>query len=143
MASPIKPETGFTLIEILIVISLCALLASLLPFESLKQIGKRSLEAERTQAFVMLSEARARALNNIDSLPHGVHFEKNKYTLFRGPRFEENASSNEMYETQNVEVDSPDILFDNLSGSAAVATVTLRYSSSTTYISVSHEGTIE
>ena len=76
--------SGFTLTEILVVISLAALISTFALGMSLDAFRSYNFRSEQTLLLSLLQKARSQAMSNIDQLPHGVHVSGNQYTLYEG-----------------------------------------------------------
>jgi prepilin-type N-terminal cleavage/methylation domain-containing protein len=84
-------NSGFSLIEILIVLGIFAFVAALTLFVSLDVYRGDSFHAEEDRLFTSLEKARSQAISNMcfgpgctDGKPHGVHFATTQYTIFQG-----------------------------------------------------------
>jgi Tfp pilus assembly protein FimT len=79
---------GFTLVEMLVVIGLLILVASLSLFIDHNNYRTDAFRAEKSMLVTLLQKARADALNNIDRIPHGVAFfppdNPDAYVVFEG-----------------------------------------------------------
>ena len=78
----VKSGAGFTLIELLIVIAILSILATFGFLVSLDFYRTYAFNSERDTLVSLLQKARSDALNNVGQVPHGLHFENNKYILF-------------------------------------------------------------
>lgn len=95
----IRNSSGFTLIEVLLVIGLLTLLLSL-GIVSFGQTNTRlRLESSTSQIVSLLTEARTKAMiTDTEGQPtssvYGVHFEADKSILFRGSSFDSQNPNN-------------------------------------------------
>lgn len=87
----INDNHGFTLIEILVVMGMIAVIASLGLFMSMGSFQGSSFRNERSNVISALYKARSQAINNVcvgatctSGISHGVHFETGKFTIFQG-----------------------------------------------------------
>ncbi len=137
---------GFTLVEIIVVLGMVALIASVGIVMNLDAYRNYIFSTERDTLVAILQKARSRALNNMYQSPHGVHIEDSTYTLFRGASFNSGASTNETVFANSAVAKTGinDIVFDQLSGNAAPAgDITLSNSIRSSTISVNNEGKID
>lgn len=87
-----KKNTGFTLIEVLITVSLLAILLGLGSVVFGSYARQDQLEAESKKLVGIIAEAQTQTLAGFsqggsDSLNFGLHFETDSYTLFSGLTF--------------------------------------------------------
>lgn len=114
---------GFTLIELLIVISLLAVLF-VIGLARFTTFGSQiDLNTASQQTISILQLARNQTLASEDQDTYGVHFETNRYVLFKGDDFatasetkEYNLSKVEIYEINLAPVGSSDVLFARIRG---------------------------
>ncbi len=142
--------SGFTLVEVIIVISLFALLLGLsYPF-TLELYRSYTLRTDTAMLVSVLQKARSQSLNNISEMSHGVHIDDAGYTIFQGSAFDEAGAQNEFIEkSQGVTVHSDgDIIFEQISGDIAPpfalgeSTITLTDGVHTERITINNEGRI-
>lgn len=116
---------GFTLLEIIIVVAIVSVVGAIgiISTRSFQQYA--DIDAAANQIVAVLREARDRTAATDFAVVYGVHFESDRYIRFQGPAYNENATTNviynlpaslELYEI-NVGGDS-EILFNSLDGSA-------------------------
>lgn len=144
-----RKTAGFTLIEILIVVGIFALLASIgmvFSFDSYRGYLFRSEHGQITQ---VIAKARNLAANNFNEAPHGVHFEDTTYTLFIGSSYDEDDDTNTVFERNTaIQITGPDeIVFEQLSGSLDSCdddpcTVSFSYGGKTKDVTISDIGEI-
>jgi len=150
-----KSSRGFTLIEVLIVVSLITMLAGLTLFFDVSSFRRTAFNTELATLAVALQTARADALNNIDQAPHGVKIYPGSYkgyVVFEGSDYAHRDVTKDvaipsMY-TVAVAPPSPDeVVFTQLSGEVSISNFTLalldtnRNASST--IALNAEGLID
>ncbi|HEY4496619.1 MAG TPA: hypothetical protein VI432_00510, partial [Candidatus Paceibacterota bacterium] len=76
--------SGFSLLEIVMVIGLMAILGGLGLFIAIDQYRSYALNAERATVVSLLQRARSQALNNLGESRHGIFIDNLNYTLFEG-----------------------------------------------------------
>src|SRR4030042_64151 len=82
---------GFTLIEIMVVISLLAIISTLVVFVNFSVWHSYNFRGESNLLISVLQKARSQSINNIclgsgctDGRSHGVYVQSDKYTIFQG-----------------------------------------------------------
>jgi len=115
---------GFTLIEIIIVISIMAFLVSagIVSYRSFE----KSTELEKTAHNIMsvLKLAQSKTTASEDASQYGVHFESDKYILFKGNIYQSEAEDNKTYNIPNrleihdidLSEESSDVIFQRILG---------------------------
>ncbi len=78
-------SAGITLIEIVVVIGLLAIIASLGVIVSMDFYRGYAFASERNIMVSVIEKARNQSLSNINGNEHGVRFDGNDYILFEGP----------------------------------------------------------
>jgi len=124
---------GFTLIEVILVLAIIiAMVVLSIPFyqsfQIRTQLSNTSQEITQTLRY---SQSKAMAIEDYSNF--GLHFESDKYVLFRGNSYNPTDSYNEVYdlvETLSISVNlnggGNDIIFDRLKGSTSnYGTVTI------------------
>lgn len=147
--SDARLRRGFTLVEIVVVVTLIVLLAGLglwVGMDVYRGYGFRS----EARAFVStLQRARLEAMVNMNEVPHGVHLEDSSYTVFQGAAY----GADPVFNRRNsflyrvTLVGNPalprDVIFEQLSGRVSVpGTVTLTDGARSSTITIDHEGRI-
>lgn len=151
-------QTGFTLIEILVVMGMIAIIASLGLFMSIGSFQGSNFRNERSNILSALYKARNQAMNNVcfgtcsGGAPHGVHFETSKFTIFQGVDWtSRTASVDEITEISPniITTGLTDVVFAQLSGNTSVTpigvwdlTVTDTSTNQTSTITFNPEGQI-
>jgi prepilin-type N-terminal cleavage/methylation domain-containing protein len=88
--------TGFTLIEVLVVMGLLAAIAGLVSFANFDSWRGYTFRSERNLLVSVLHKARSQSISNIclgsaltctDGKPHGVKIQGDKYIIFQGASF--------------------------------------------------------
>ncbi|MEX2008214.1 MAG: prepilin-type N-terminal cleavage/methylation domain-containing protein [Candidatus Spechtbacterales bacterium] len=91
------PYRGFSLIELLVVVSIIAILASIAVgvYVAARPATRVDAEAQKIQSALRLAHSRTVASENFEQ--HGVHFDASNgtYTLFAGEAFDSNDPDNE------------------------------------------------
>lgn len=82
----LSSKSGFSLIEVIIVVALTAAIVGFGVSFSLSSIARASASSERDFLVSLLTQARARSLANLYEKPHGVHIDtaNNRYVTYRG-----------------------------------------------------------
>lgn len=144
---------GFTLFEVLIVMSMVAVLASATMLFSYNFYSIQLLVAEKESLILLLQTARANAMQNMYEQDHGVAINPQGYqgyVVFRGESFEDSDESVRMYVPRDGSIsfstNSPEvIIFEQLSGESNTNTQfrlkNSNFESSTT-ITINYEGAI-
>lgn len=124
-----KLSGGMTLIEILVVIGILAIVAGFSLATNLDSFRGYSFRDERDTLVNNLQRVRGMSINNIckgvcglGGLPHGIHFENGKYTLFQGGAYVVSEPANEVVEIKPaIQIAGlTDVIFTQLSGNATV-----------------------
>lgn len=122
----VRRASGFTLIEVLVVLSIITVLVSVSLFFDVSSYRGDAFRAERNVLVVAMQTARADALNNINQEMHGVAINPagyDGYVIFEGNDY---ASSNPLLRTEipaiypvMLDASSPgEVVFTQLSGNA-------------------------
>ncbi len=108
--------------------SILAVVGTLLFGIDINLFERYSFRDERDQILGLMIRARSDAMNNLcvggicsGPLPHGVHFEAGKATLFQGNTFDQNDQQNDVH-VLNPAISVrgvSEIIFQNLSGDAS------------------------
>ena len=146
-------KKGFTLMEMLVVIGLVAVVATMSLFIDINSFRGDAFRSEVNNLGIALQTARADALNNIDEKSHGVAIDPsgyNGYVIFEGNDY----STRDITKDENMEssykvtfgISSPtEIVFEQLSGDANYdGDITIIDSNRNMQagISINHEGKI-
>jgi prepilin-type N-terminal cleavage/methylation domain-containing protein len=123
---PRRLTSGFTLIEILVVVGVLVLIFAIGVFIDSSNLGRETLAREQETLITILHRARSRAMNNIYATSHGIHIGADEYVLFRGASFDPAAATNENIERNgkiNINtagIDANEVVFQQLSGNTLV-----------------------
>ena len=123
--SRLPQQFGFTLMEVLVVIGLFAILATIGLFFSMDFFRTYTVSSEGISLVSTLSKARARSLANVNENWHGVRITNNEYILFQGGNVTKDWDHRDTSLDQSIPVGTAvdatdiDIVFDQLSGNAA------------------------
>ncbi len=131
--STLNYESGFTLIEVLVVIGILIFLTGLTALMSLDSYRGYSFRSQRDNVISVLQKARGQAMNNVclgsssdcsGGRPHGVHFSSGQYIIFQGNSLADTAEDDQ---DQKINADyplifspaTPEVVFKQLSGDAS------------------------
>jgi prepilin-type N-terminal cleavage/methylation domain-containing protein len=147
-------KKGFTIIEILIVVSIIAILASI--FVGAFVTFRRSATLDRDTETVVenLRKARTQTLTSQDGAAYGIHFASTTVTLFTAPTYTLGLSTNQVYDLNTTDTvlalsltgGGTDVIFARLTGETSQnGTITLSSTSASTtrIITVYKTGLIE
>lgn len=131
-----QPESGFTIIELLISVAILLVLASLAIFSTRTLLRQVEIDSTGQNILSTLRLARSKTLASEGETTYGVHFEADKYVLFSGSSYDESAAGNKEYTLNDTEVHSislnggpgvVDVIFDRVRGTTSqYGTVSLR-----------------
>lgn len=128
-------STGYTLIEIIIVIALTSFIGVFTVAINLQSLIRSEVVNER-DSFIALVALRARSaeLNNYNQLNQGIFIDSNKrrYTLFQGSKYYADNVDNITiaFSTSNISVvstNSQTIIFERLSGNSLTGSQIIRF----------------
>ncbi len=155
-----KSDKGFTLIELMIVLSIISLVVGIGLFFDFDSFRGHSFNSDRDTLISALQHARAKAVNNIcrgdgsecsGGKPHGVYIDdlNDKYVIFQGSNYSSSSPFNVILDaspTMTYEVGSlAKIVFEQLSGNVtSVGDIKLKDDASgrTSVITINSEGQI-
>lgn len=147
---PKKISAGFTIVEILVVISIFGVILGIsLPF-GMDFYRSYLFRSEKSMLVSVLQKARSQSMNNIGEVPHGVHIDEDGYTIFQGTSFDSKNSANEfIVKNPSVSVfGTADIVFEQLTGNPnppfgnGEGTTTLSDGIHKDFITINNEGRI-
>lgn len=117
---------AFTLLELLIVISIIGILVALIIPSLSKFRSQQTLNNTAEEIVSLLNEARSSTLASKNLMNYGVHFETNKAILFSGVSFVDNSNNKELDFDLNVSIPisgginlingGVDVVFNRLTG---------------------------
>ena len=139
---------GFTFVEVLLVIAILGVLVGLaIPFYQSFQVSSQ-LDNTTQEVAQTLRRAQARSMASEYFSPFGLHFESQKFVLFRGDTYIESDPFNEPVEVPGIlsvsSVFGPDIVFSRVEGRPDVTgsiTISTTYGKSRT-ININELGVI-
>jgi Tfp pilus assembly protein FimT len=133
MSSLHNYRTGFTAVEVLVIMGMLALVGGFSLIVSLDSYRGSSFRSDRTIFIAVLQRARAQAMSNIcngtctDGAAHGVKVSGKSLVLFQGSSYASRDTDWDTEFSMNLAEASGDdeIVFAPLSGNASYATTTL------------------
>jgi len=148
-----KSGAGFTLIEILVVIGIFGMILAFGLVTNLGSFKRNTFQAEQSILVSILERARARSMNNIYGMAHGVCYIAPNYVVFRGRTACLPTSSNDETVSANENISSlsgfsdpakfPTIVFEQLSGKAMNASISMTDGIKSGDITINNEGRID
>ena len=146
--SNLKPNPGFTLIEVVVVMALISGIAALGFNIGIDVYRSSSLGTERNLIVSSLEKARSLAVTNTGGSAYGLYIENNKHTIFRGTSFASRTADFDL-EIENSSIitatGTTEFVFERLSGDGlASGTITLTDDTGLSRtITVNNEGGID
>lgn len=148
-------DSGFTLIEILIVLFVIVIISSIVVLSLSKFRNEQALKNETTNIISFINKTKQNTLSSVNSVNYGVHFETDQMTLFVGPIYIDGAETNEVVTFSSL-VEIPilgglnigggsDVIFERLTGETTGGTIILQLKSDATKqktITISRTGVI-
>lgn len=135
---------GITVLELIIVISIIAVLSAIIFLNLSKFRSEQSLQGTTSDIISLLNKARTDTISSKNSTNYGVHFETNRAVLFTGSSFTEPNVTNEQINLDssvlipvsggiNLNGGGSDVIFTRISGDTAnYGTIIVRLSSDAT-----------
>jgi prepilin-type N-terminal cleavage/methylation domain-containing protein len=143
-------ELGFTLLEVVIVLTLVSSIAAFAVFFSLDMYRRSAQLAEVSTILTLLQTARAQAMHNMGDTPHGVALIPTGYVLFAGSTFVGSDPAAQMltpisYPLTIASTSPLEIVFASRSGTTTPATITFTdlANGHNSTIVITYEGFIE
>lgn len=149
-----KSKSGFSLIEILIVIGILGMLLSM-SFYFFPAFGKRdALEKDVAGLVAMMREARSSSVLSKNASAFGVHLQENKAVLFEGDSYVSGGPNEEVMQfskkvylsSYSLNMGGSDIVFDRLTGNTSnygTVTLSLKDNSTSTTITILETGVVK
>ena len=139
---------GFSAIEILITVSILAVVALFTIGNGIDTNARVDVAAEHSKLLELLTHARNQAMNNVNEAPHGVYIDTgvSEFVFFEGPSYA--LAVNTEITTYNPQVAITglnEVVFEQLSGRATPTSgsVVLSRNASTRSITVNSEGRLD
>ncbi len=138
---PQSLKKGFTMLELVVVVAIVVLLASVIITSFSKFRNSKVLDTGVENTLSVLVKARGNTLSSKNAYQYGVHFEATQAVLFRGATYSSSDTNNEVALLDNaLEISfisltggGSDVLFDRLTGKTDMdGTVVIRVKSDTT-----------
>ncbi len=93
-----QQNKGFTLIEILIVITILGILALMIGFSYLSLMSHINVDSSNQMIYSIVKKAQDNAMNNLDGYSqYGIEFQSNQITIFPGGSYSSTNSLNDTY----------------------------------------------
>lgn len=143
-------KKGFTLIEILLVLAIMVILASIILPSFGKMRENQVLKSTTSEVISVIDKARSQSLSSVGSSEYGVHFQTDKIVLFKGITYSSSDAENEdiiltipaTISTISLTGGAVDVYFDRLSGAPSKSgTIVISVSSLSKTITISATGT--
>ena len=157
LANPLNLSSGFTLLEVLVVLGIFTILGTLGLIASMDMYRGFAFRNDRDMLVTVLQKARSESINNIcigtsctAGQPHGIALEEGRYIVFQGTSSTtRDTSVDEIIRTQYGALvvgtgSRTEVVFKQLSGDvAATGTITLIDTAlHTSVVSISSEGRV-
>jgi prepilin-type N-terminal cleavage/methylation domain-containing protein len=142
---------GFTFLEVLVVMSLVAIVGTFTLFMSMETFRGSNFRSDRDMLVLALQRARSEAVHNecagtcTDGKAHGVHIQSNAYILFQGAAYSSSDQQNISFSANTAVARTPasvDVVFSQLTGNSSAQTITLSSQGKSSVISISTNGRI-
>ena len=115
-------QSGFTIIEILMVITIISIMAGIAVYMSGDFFRSNSFNSDVNVLGVYLQRARSQAISNIDQSPHGVKIIGKDYVIFEGVDYNSRTSEDPSIKGNSNFTYTPadtEVVFDQLSGNSS------------------------
>ena len=122
-------EFGFSLIELILVIALLGTILTIATVNLFKPVQSAKIDSVSTDVVAILREAQNKAINTdtqggATASDYGVHFETNKYILFKGASFNAADPNNFVVDAPQgikftANLPSSNVVFQRISGEVA------------------------
>ncbi|MEI7480069.1 MAG: type II secretion system protein [bacterium] len=89
-----KNKNGFTLIEIMIVIAIGVILATIVTFSFFAMKERGNINKNISQAKVLLEQAKVQSVSGLNDTNYGVHVQFDKLVLFSGSTYFASSTDN-------------------------------------------------
>jgi len=146
-----KEKSGFTLVEVTVVVAIVALLAAIVSVPLINFRRQQALQNTTNGLVALLNEARTKTLGSYNNTTYSVHLASSDATLYTGASYTAGASSNQIFSfeypvtaTWSIAGGGANISFDRLKGTTSQhGTITLSTSSGVTRtITITSLGTV-
>ena len=146
-----KKITGFTAVEILVVLSIMALLSTIGMSAFISSRKSHALKNDRDTIVETLSQAHNQTLASKNASAYGVNFASSRITLFTGTTYSSSDSNNKIFDLTSgnsistaLAGNGSNIIFNRITGETDQSgTVTISSSATSTMIRIYKTGTIE
>ena len=137
--------TGFTLIEIIVVVSILIVIISFGMTIDLNAFKRDAFLAEQSKIVSVLTRARSHAMANMFDKNHGVCYIAPDYVIFQGSKCDNGESipaDPSIATTSNFLTSFPSIVFERLTGNTLPATIHITDGIKEGDITINDEGAI-
>ena len=142
---------GFTLIETILVISIMGILLGTASVSLINYQRNNMLRSTADEISSNIKRVKSNAISSLDNNLYGIHFENNKYVVFKGNVYNSSDSSNEIFNLSggltfsNIRLDgSNNLIFSKFFGGALTSgTIDLVSGSKVIRFTINSEGSIE
>lgn len=146
-----RARGGFTLVEIIVVIAILGVIATISVAAFVNMNKSSMLRAARDEVYGALSFARERTLASENDMVYGVHLSTSSVTRFEGNTYTAGSASNVVYSfgamvsaTSTLITQNPNIIFRRLTGvPSATGTIFIYNGESTTTVQIHGSGLVE
>ncbi|MBY0537883.1 prepilin-type N-terminal cleavage/methylation domain-containing protein [Patescibacteria group bacterium] len=153
ISNKLSTQLGFSLFEVLIVMSMVAVIASATMLFSYNYYENQLLTTEKGNLILLLQSARANAMQNVGEQDHGVAIDPSGYqgyVVFVGNNFDDSDESLHVYvpraENFSFSANYPEvIIFEQLSGESNIDSefeLNSTHSGASTTVTINYEGAI-
>lgn len=124
LSSRVKKNIGFSVVEVLVVVAILGGLSYILINVFVSSQSESVLQTESERVLSVLNDARSLTLSSKNDDQYGVHFEVDRYFLYKGATYVMGAPDNEEVQLSprisisdvDLQGGGPDLLYERLTG---------------------------